>query len=209
MFTDKFAFYNEAERKTGIVGLTEGITPVPLYGYSVMSLVSELRHENIYGNYLLNCIKTWNQEVPPLYQIPNATLGLIGELAEYFENPTIDEFGDVLYYRAILCWLLGEATEPYMTTKPNEFDFATFTGLTSDFTKKVVYHSKMYDTKTLTKHHKFMTMLDSFLFNELVNVHGLVSFESVFQFNIDKLNKRHQGSGFNPNYDSSNETTNG
>ncbi len=202
MFTDNFAFYNETERKFGIINLPVDATPIPLYGFSPMSLVSELRHENVWGNYLLSCLKTWNNEASPLYQIPNAVLGLIGEISEYLENPTIDEFGDITYYRAILCSLVGEASQIVLSKQRNNFDIATFTGLIADFAKKSVYHGKMYQPKTLGKYRSAMSMLDAFLWHELYNVHELTSFDTVFASNIEKLTNRHNGSGFNPNYDS-------
>lgn len=42
--------------------------------------------------------QTWNTEPPWRYQIPNAALGITGELGEYFKATERAELGDVMYY---------------------------------------------------------------------------------------------------------------
>lgn len=195
-----FYFYNETLRQIGFDGANIDKIPIPIDGYNVSLLLNELKEGTIWGQYLVNCIKTWNQQSSPLYQIPNATLGLLGEITEYMETPTLDEFGDVLYYRTILYWLLGDEIKIFPTMESDSLDFHKFTLLISDFTKKAVYHNKMHDEKTMRKYHKAALMLDSYLWFELTSRHNLTTFESVFNQNIEKLNQRHT-KGFNPNHD--------
>lgn len=196
----KFYFYNEVERRNKHIVSTKDTIALPLYGYNIIALRKEIATENIFGEYLLNCIRTWNQSSPPLYQIPNAALGLIGEVAEYMEKPSIDELGDILYYRSILLWLLGEYTQIYEMTFI-DFKFNDFALLLSDFTKKAVYHDKMYDTKTVMKYRNAMSILDAYIWKEMKTRYNLRNFDVIFQENIAKLSQRHV-EGFDPNYGS-------
>lgn len=200
--THQFTFYNEEEARNGLL-LSSDQIPIFRSGYNVMGLVNEIQTETIWGNYLLGCLKTWNTKNVPLLQIPNAVLGLIGELQEYMETPTLDEFGDVLYYRAILRYLVADEGEIYSTFPAISFNVGTVINLLADYGKKAVYHDKMFDIKTRDKYEKAFAMLDAFLWDQLVFRHNLLSFEPAFKYNLDKLANRHE-KGFNPNYDSLN-----
>lgn len=196
----KIDFYDDITRSS-ITGEREGFVPIPINGYNPTSLARELTNDTIWGEYLTSCIRTWNKRSPALYQIPNAVLGLIGEVAEYLQAPSIDEFGDILYYRAILRWLLGDETMIYPDNEvAGEFRFDEFTLFIADFGKKAVYHDKMNDVKTIGKYFVAMNMLDAFICNELTNRFNLMDFKFIFRENITKLEKRHI-KGFNPNHD--------
>lgn len=197
----KIDFYDDITRSS-ITGEREGFIPIPINGYNPSLLAAEIVNDTIWGQYLVNCIRTWNKRSPAIFQIPNAVLGLIGEVAEYSKEPSTDEFGDMLYYRAILRWLLGDETMIYPDNEvEGQFNFDEFALLIADFGKKAVYHDKMHDIKTMGEYYAAINMLDAFLFNELTNRFGLTNFTSIFQENIIKLQKRHK-KGFNPNHDS-------
>jgi len=201
---DNFEYYSDYQAKHGL-GALEDLRKesvlIPTSGYDIAGLISEIRNETIWGEYLQGCLKTWNTASPPLFQIPNASLGLVGELLEYKATPTIDEFGDILYYRAILRYLVGDKIEIYSVKSIDDFDWFEVINLISDYSKKVVYHDKMHDIKTRNKYDKAFAMLDAFLWYQMLYVHELKTFETVFYYNLSKLSNRHQ-KGFNPSYDS-------
>lgn len=197
-----FFYYTFVEAKNILV-LHDQIG-IPSYGINPSGLVDEISTDELFGSYLKGCIRTWNTSNPPLLQIPNAALGLIGEICEYTDSGTLDEFGDLIYYRAIFRYLLGDVTEIYSTKTVWEFNLTETINLIADVAKKFVYHTKMHDVKTLGRYHQAFDMLDALLLHNLKHIHKLDSFQPVFEYNLSKLAKRHQV-GFNPNYDSSTE----
>src|SRR3990167_1322294 len=65
---------------------------------------------------------------PKEYKITYSTLGLIGEMGEFLDNPIIDEAGDVFWYFAATCTDLGIGLASIVVQEPcpNYFGNAHF-----------------------------------------------------------------------------------
>lgn len=107
-------------------------------------------------------------------RVAHGLLGLAEELAEYYENPCIDEAGDVLFYTVMLEHLLAHS--------PSELVVAT------------------QSTSQLIKHAKRILLFDRFDVVEIKKALDRVSpltivhpygFAKVIDHNIKKLEERH------------------
>jgi len=173
------------------------------YG-NVDEIMKEMLSNTPEFRYLSSCLKTWNVRDNINLQVANAGLGLIGELFEYFESPSHDELGDVLYYRALLRYLLSDTQKisSDMSISDGNFSYDVMTSFLADVSKKVAFHDRYNDKKTRNRYSIAMEMLDAFLLYDLHYVLMLDSFDSTYEMNINKLSQRHP-KGFKPNYDSS------
>ena len=145
-----------------IVIRSEGVDPA--------SLEKELEE---WESYLKYCLRTWNSTNTLNIQVANAALGLLGELAEYLTSPSEDELGDVLYYRAILCYLMGRGTHIDtcgLTVFDDEFNYDLIFAYLADVGKKVAFHDKFSNAKLRHRFQTAMSMLDAVLTYDMSNV---------------------------------------
>lgn len=171
----------------------EGINPI--------GLEDEILEDILPSQYLKSCLKTWNTRDNFKLQLANAGLGLVGELAEYLQTRTIDEMGDVLYYRAIYRYLMGDTINLSFTEYVYELNWElVMISLLSDVAKKVVFHDRLSSQKTRDRYYKGMNYLDMFIKYELTNSLAPVTLEEIMRLNIEKLQTRHHNGVFNPNY---------
>ena len=172
-----------------------------------MELVVQEAFENtLHFRYGQQCLKTWNMDHNHPQQISHAVHGLVGELIEFGDEhlrpdkddeKIIDELGDVLYYRAILKFLMGDVA----TYEPsNKRSVLTAINKFSDIAKKIAYHKTWDSDKVRTRYAEGIQYLDNYL-TTVMTMRDL-SLQQVQQHNINKLqgvNGRHTN-GFNPNY---------
>lgn len=169
-------------------------------GINPKGLENELLENIIPSEYLKSCLATWNIRDNINFQLANAGLGLVGELTEYFQTRTPDEMGDILYYRAIYRYLMGD------TIAITDIDYVyelhwelVIISMLADVAKKVVFHDRITSPKTRDRYNKGMTYLDMFIRYEFANTLAPVTLDEVMKMNIKKLQGRHS-EGFNPNY---------
>ena len=142
-----------------------------------MELVVQEAFENtLHFRYGQECLKTWNMDCAPHVQISNAVLGIVGEMIEVEEvyedfynldrkNLMLDELGDVMYYRAIFCMLMGDTLENYSSYEKSSLSNSI--KLLSDVAKKVTYHGKWQTEKTMSRYDTGMFALDGWIIDML------------------------------------------
>lgn len=171
---------------------SEGINPV--------GLEDEILQNTLSSKYLQSCLKTWNIRDNFKMQLANAGLGLVGELTEYFQTRTPDEMGDILYYRAIYRYLMGDTIAITDIDYVYELNWElVIISMLADVAKKVVFHDRITSPKTRDRYNKGMAYLNMFIRYEFANTLAPVTLDEVMQMNIEKLQGRHS-EGFNPNY---------
>ena len=176
------------------------------YSHNIRGSLEDMVEGGQEYHFTQQCLKTWNMDHNHPQQISHAVHGLVGELIEFGDEhlrpdkddeKIIDELGDVLYYRAILKFLMGDvaAYEPSdkrsVLTAINKF---------SDIAKKIAYHKTWDSDKVRTRYAEGIQYLDNYL-TTVMTMRDL-SLQQVQQHNINKLqgvNGRHTN-GFNPNY---------
>ena len=173
---------------------------IPELSFNLPELMRNIDEEDINYLYLKTSLKTWNQNVCQLEQINNAVLGIIGELAEYLESLSgdelLDELGDLIYYRTILKYLVGDNLA-YNKVNSNFDGIFKIVGSLADFSKKILYHGKWEIPKTRTKYIEAIAILDNLIINDIDILGATLS--EVHTRNVDKLQNRH-GSSFNPSH---------
>lgn len=155
--------------------------------------------DDIHFQYLLNALKTWNKRYCQFEQINNAVLGVLGEIAELENSRSdwadrTDELGDVLYYRTILKYLVGDSLE---YSEGAFGDVLEITMLLTDFAKKTLYHDKWSDGETRENYRLGIGYVDNYIIEKLDELG--TDFYTVYTWNVNKLSKRH-GASFNPNH---------
>lgn len=162
----------------------------------------ELCHEHLqetkWGDYVAYALSTWNQYFSPALQISNACQGITGELAECYLNPSLDEIGDLTYYRNILRYRMADGFD--FTVMPRtlvEEDIMFGISMISDVGKKIGFHNKLGDSKTNGRYSDGITIVDIFIQN-WCNKNNLTHWD-VMDYNVEKLSQRH-GKSFNSNY---------
>lgn len=166
-------------------------------GVNQEKLINEIGENTPEVQYMVECVKTWNRKYSLAEQIANACLGLIGEIVEYYEVYTADEFGDVLYYRTILKMLMGDSLE-YNYDASCETTLWQAIGLLSDVGKKVAFHNKLGNEKTMERYKEAIQRIDNMILGECATLFHY-DMRALERYNIEKLNKRH-GNVFTPTY---------
>lgn len=129
----------------------------------------------------------------------NSALGMLGEMSEFVDKPSIDEAGDCAWYTGGLCKALdiemGDldmfTTSATILPQPgHEFRWLVkHAGDIAESVKKIVFHDKPID--------QYRQKLHSAASGYIVCVSLIVSrelgssIEHVFQFNIEKLKARY------------------
>lgn len=158
--------------------------------------------DDIHFQYLLNALKTWNKRYCQFEQINNAVLGVLGEIAEY-ENSRLgwavklDELSDIIYYRTILKYLVGDSLTYPFEYDDDVIDVTEITMLLADFAKKVLYHDKWLADKTRDRYRRGISYVDLYIIEEIANLG--TNFATIYAYNVNKLSNRH-GASFNPNH---------
>lgn len=182
---------------------------LPTYALDMAAITKHLNNNTMWGKYLRGCIRTWNVGNTVALQVSNAAHGIVGELAEVYDiefnvvqtedvRPKIlDEIGDAIYYRTIMCYLYGmELDLSYRSAL--SLNFFQCVMLLSDVGKKAAFHNKIDAPKTLSRLSEAMVIVDS-LIKDII-IHSGLHIDEILQYNLDKLNARHNGGKFNPNY---------
>jgi NTP pyrophosphatase (non-canonical NTP hydrolase) len=132
--------------------------------------------------------RTWNDDPPTAYQPANAALGVVGEVHEYADSPTVDELGDLLHYATTLRRLYDfpVADPAGETLVPDLERMRRLAGAIAERTKKCVYHGDEpgEELETLTSE-----LLDHVAAEAEVRLE--TTLEAVRQENVDKLYERY------------------
>ena len=174
--------------------------PADFYIYHrgiVPDICAEQLSETRWGEYIAYAVKTWNHSDAPILQIANACAGITGELAECYLNPTLDEMGDLLYYRNIFRYLMADDfdfTSPLVAQDTDKLMYGI--SMISDVGKKIGFHNKLSDPKTNNRYLQGIEIVDTFIQNWCSRMN--LSHWDVMDYNIEKLKSRH-GDSFNPN----------
>lgn len=158
-----------------------------------------------FEDYQTECLKTWNEQEP---QLANAALGLVGEYWEWQEHDLtekskhLDEFGDFLYYQAILYHLLGldrtSGVKLYETEAPIRAHGPI--SVMAERVKKIVYHDRDIEEWHWSP---VTARLDSWIHQECKTM-DIDEFRQRKK-NVEKLSTRHSDGSFNPNHGVENE----
>lgn len=209
----QFYYYNEKQASDIHNTVSKGC-PTQTYllrsdGVDPVVCTGQLKDENnIYGQYTLKCLETWNSESSLNLQVSNICHGICGELAELlsiqdtvedYHTEVLSETGDVFYYRQLLRYNFADSLSPTISSY-NGYDFndvLTVIALFNDVGKKVAFHNKFSAEKTQTKYALAMVILDNVL--KTFMIANRLTPEQVMQYNINKLQIRHPN-GFNSSY---------
>lgn len=124
--------------------------------------------------------RTMPPENTPLQRCVYA-LGLVGEVAEYWDDPTIDEAGDVLWYREALGECYG--LEPGLGwSEYSADDIRAMAGRVAEAVKKVEGHDRQDLMPRLVDQLKY--------FYSALRYDYCQSLESVMEHNVKKLRER-------------------
>lgn len=171
---------------------------IPEYAINEEEFKLHLEQNTMWGKYCVSALRTWNQEQTIAFQVANACLGIVGELAELSKTneDIFGELGDVAYYRTILCYLYGmDLNLRKMHTHADEMQAIS---LLADVGKKSAFHYKIVADKTLQRLILGVQIIDTIILSYLEQ--NFLEIEEVLLFNIAKLSDRHNGGIFNPNY---------
>jgi hypothetical protein len=130
--------------------------------------------------------RTWNTNTPEQYQPANAALGVVGEVREFIDDPTVDEAGDVLYYLTTLRRLVGlPVLEKYRLNGENlPIEIPPTAFRLAEYVKKHVFHGD--------DHARSINAATQALFGQLTAaMQGFAGMDAVRAANIAKLTDRH------------------
>jgi len=136
-------------------------------------------HRDAYAEAVL---RTWNGDHDSDAQVCNAVLGVVGEVGEYVDNPSPDELGDVLYYKAMVRQLLD--TRQTNTVAMKTRDLPREAARLAEATKKYVFHDAPLNPAV-----QALSRLEFCLYHE-ADLRGW-DLSDVRQQNIDKLRDRY------------------
>lgn len=166
---------------------------IPEYGIEVAKLELEFIRETPWIKYLLSCLSTWMVDAP-IYQIGHSAVGIISEIPEFIETPSVDEMGDIFYYRTVFLYLWGMSLELETTERIDSPNKAI--QLLAGIAKNVSFTNRLLKAREKVSLAK--TYLDGWILSQLEQHDLLVS--DIQQQNLDKLAKRHPNKKFNQNY---------
>lgn len=177
----------------------------PNLGLDTSTLTKQIETQDVWGKYLMSCLKTWNNKYPLALQVTNACLGVVGELTELLQiedlksEDFISEFGDLLYYRTILSYLFGVSLAlEALEDEPDNSSVYQCVSLLSDVGKKSFFHTKISSIKNLNRLKLGLNYLDTIIIDLLKN--SEIALDEIMLYNIAKLSNRHNSGSFNPNY---------
>lgn len=147
-------------------------------------------------------LRTWNVKYNPNLQINNAACSAAGELAECLASDTPeeikDELGDVIYYRYLLRYLMGDSLTLFgSTVNLSQVGMLNTIALLCDVGKKIAYHDGYGTDKVTNRYMKVAESLDTAI-NTIAQKNNL-NIDDVVNHTVQKLRKRH-GAQFTPNY---------
>lgn len=174
--------------------------PIREDGINVSALMDEIDSETMHAKYLISALRTWNIKYCPEEQIANACLGIVSEIVElFYDDKPESELGDLLYYRIILRYLMGDSLEFESTHSGTLRDaFSNASMFIADVGKKVAYHDKFLAEQTRTRYRTGMQAVDTII---VYFLHKLgTPLHEIYNQNIAKLAARHSNGKFNPGY---------